>query len=143
MLSELVWYINQDPPPPDKEATSEVLAYLEACSQLFERGFLSHSRVRSLDGDVIQNIDKGFKYFTAWISSILDKRKIWFANIFTYNRCNVNFQAHAQLFNFYISLTGPDFPHTASTQKSFLSWQSKLVCFYDTYNNNSLGSLAD
>ena len=39
VLSELVWYINQDPPPPNKDAAAEVLAYLEACSLLFEKGF--------------------------------------------------------------------------------------------------------
>ena len=73
VLSELVWYINQDPPPPNKDTASEVLAYLEACSLPFEKGFLSHDRVRSFDGDVIKNIDKGFQYFTAWIDSLLDK----------------------------------------------------------------------
>ena len=73
MLSELVWYINQDPPPADKDTTSEVLAYLEACNLLFEQGFLSHGRVRSLEADIIKNIDKGFQYYTKWIDSILDK----------------------------------------------------------------------
>lgn len=73
MLCELVWYINQDPPPADKATTSEVLAYLEACNLLFEQGFLSHGRVRSLEADIIKNIDKGFQYFTGWIDSILDK----------------------------------------------------------------------
>ena len=50
-----------------------MLAYLEACNLLFEQGFLSRGRVRSLEADIIKNIDKGFQYFTKWIDSILDK----------------------------------------------------------------------
>ena len=65
--------VHQDPPPPDKDTASEVLGYLEACSQLFERGFSSHDRLRSLDGDIMKSIDKGFEYFKTWINSILDK----------------------------------------------------------------------
>ena len=73
MLGELHWYIHQDPPPVDKTATSETLLYLEACNLLFEEGFLSHERIRSLDSQVIQNISKGYKYFADWLTSLLDK----------------------------------------------------------------------
>ena len=81
MLSELVWYINQDPLPPDKDTTSEVLAYLEACSLLFEQGFLSHGRVISLDADILKNINKGYQYFTEWIDGIIDKGMEWLYNL--------------------------------------------------------------
>ena len=48
---ELYAYIHQTPPQEDADVTSETLAYLEACNQLFERGFLSHERIRSNDSE--------------------------------------------------------------------------------------------
>jgi len=68
-----VQYVNQDPPPHDANTTCETLAYLEACNLLFEQGFLSHDRIRSTGSDVIENINKGYQYFTRWLDSILDK----------------------------------------------------------------------
>lgn len=73
MLGELQWYIHQDPQPDNADTTSEVVLYLEACNLLFEQGFLSHNRIRSMDSDVLKNIDKGFSYFAEWLNSILDK----------------------------------------------------------------------
>ena len=58
MLGELNWYINQEPTPADAGTATETLEYLEAGNLLFERGFLSHNRVRSMNADVIQNINK-------------------------------------------------------------------------------------
>jgi len=72
-LGELHWYINQDPPPSDAGTAMETLEYLEACSLLFERGFLSHDRVRDTNAEVLCNINKGFCYFTKWLDSILSK----------------------------------------------------------------------
>ena len=73
VLGELQWYIQQHPKPDDADTTSEVLKYLEACNLLFEQGFLSHSRIRSLDSQVLKNIDQGFSYFAEWLNSILAK----------------------------------------------------------------------
>ena len=70
---ELHAYIHQTPPPEDADATSETLAYLEACNQLFERGFLSHERIRSNDSEVLRNINQGYSYFSNWLTSILQK----------------------------------------------------------------------
>jgi len=72
VLGELHWYIHQDPPPLNAATTSETLLYLEACHLLFEQGLLSHDRIRSMDSDVLKNIDKGYSYFTAWLDSLFE-----------------------------------------------------------------------
>ena len=72
-MGELHWYINQQPPPVDAAIAMETLEYLESCNRLFERGFLSHDRVRSMTADVLQNINNGFSYFTKWLDSLLTK----------------------------------------------------------------------
>ena len=41
------------PPPEDTATTLEAFTYLEACSKLFEKGFLSHDRIRSMDSKVL------------------------------------------------------------------------------------------
>ena len=88
VLGELYWYTHQNPPPTDASTTSETLAYLEACNLLFERGFLCHEQIRSLDSIVLKNISKGYSYFSSWLTSILDKgmellycRKVWWESI--------------------------------------------------------------
>ena len=73
IVGELYWYIHQNPLPPDASCVSETLKYLEACSQLFEKGFLSHSKITSMESEVLKNIDKGYGYFSDWLSSILQK----------------------------------------------------------------------
>ena len=46
--------IHHDQTPKEEAAmTSETLAYLEACHLLFERGFLSHDRIHSLDLSIV------------------------------------------------------------------------------------------
>ena len=63
VLSELYAYIRQKIPPNDKVHVEATLRYLEACNRLFERGFLSHDRVMSMDSEIVQNITQGFKFF--------------------------------------------------------------------------------
>ena len=63
--------MNQDPPPADAAEVQETLAYLEACSLLFEQGFLSHDRIRNLESEILQNITKGYDYFSGWLTSLL------------------------------------------------------------------------
>ena len=53
---ELYAYVHQTPPPIDVAATSETLAYLEACNKLFEQGFLSHDRISNMDSQILRNI---------------------------------------------------------------------------------------
>lgn len=112
-MGELHWYINQEPPPVDAGTATETLEYLEACNLLFERGFLSHDRVRSMSADVIQNINKGFSYFIEWLDSLLKRR-------YTYVSLKCMY-----LFTLITVHVDPKFPHTSNTQKLFLSWQSK------------------
>ena len=71
VLSKLYSYIHKEPPPADASSTSETLKYLQACHQLFETGFLSHKKIISLDSPVLQSIDKGYKYLTSWLSTLL------------------------------------------------------------------------
>lgn len=72
---ELYAYVHQTPPPEDAATTSETLAYLEACSKLFEQGFLSHDRIHNMDSKILKNIHKGYSYFSSWLNSILEKGK--------------------------------------------------------------------
>ena len=73
VLGELFWYVNQNPPPNDAAKAQETFAYLEACSFIFEQGLLSHDQIKSLDSKVLQNITKGYDYFSGWLTSILKK----------------------------------------------------------------------
>ena len=113
----MFWYTNQDPPPADSDTTNETWEYLQACHKLFESGFLSHDKVDNMDSPVLQNIDDGYKYFTSWLSTLLEEGKqLILYIILTYG-------------HIYNTLDS-DYPHVSSNQKSFLSWQSKLVnCF--------------
>ena len=72
VLGELYWYVHQDPRPVDADATEETW---QACHKLFEIGFLSHDRVSSLDSPILKNIDDGYKYFTSWLSTLLEEGK--------------------------------------------------------------------
>lgn len=52
--------------------TLKVSAYLEACSKLFEKGFLSHDRVMNMDSEVLKSISEGYNFFTTWMDQILE-----------------------------------------------------------------------
>ena len=75
MLGELYWYVHQNPPPVDADTTKETWQYLQACHKLFEIGFLSHNKINSLDSPTLKNIDDGYKYFTSWLSTLLQEGK--------------------------------------------------------------------
>ena len=66
-----------------------------------------------MDSDVIKNIDRGFLYFTDWLNFILQKGMPLFVIKLS--------------FSTFLTYTDPKFPHTSSTQKLFLSWQSKYT----------------
>ena len=70
VLSEMYQYIHSDPVPSDAASVQSTLKYLEACNLLFERGFLSHSKVCDLQSNVLQSIDKGYRYFVKWHDSL-------------------------------------------------------------------------
>ena len=104
--------------------TSETLAYLEICHFLFERGFLSHERIRSLNSDVIKNINKGYHYFSGWLTDLIE-----YGMTFNYNQ---EFITLATIYACaYSYINRPTIPTSSNTQKEFLSWQSKYFdCIY-------------
>lgn len=66
VLTELYKYVSSDPIPSDAENVRCTLEYLEACNQLFEKGFLSHNKVCDVQCDVMKSIQKGYSYFEKW-----------------------------------------------------------------------------
>ena len=114
-MGELHWFIHQEETAPeDVEKTLEALAYLEACHYLFERGFLCHERIRSVNSEVLKNINKGYRYFSGWLTDLLEQ----------------GIEYHLFLNVISCFLIDPQFPHTSNTQKEFLSWQSNPKCSY-------------
>lgn len=73
VLAELFDYVSQSPPPDDSFSTICTLKYLEACNKLFEKGLLSHSKIRGLDSEVLDNINQGLSFFLNWLESIHDE----------------------------------------------------------------------
>ena len=51
--------------------TLKTLQYLEACSKIFEKGFLSHDMIKDIDSRVLKSIEEGYSFFTRWIDWIL------------------------------------------------------------------------
>ena len=50
------------------------MAYLEACSFIFEKGFVSKAKIMDFNSEVLKSIiDKGFEFFTNWMSQISEK----------------------------------------------------------------------
>ena len=54
VLMELYSYTHQDPLPVDIAMTIETHQYLETCNRIFEKGFLCHEKICSLDLTVLQ-----------------------------------------------------------------------------------------
>ena len=71
VLTELFHYVNQCPKPDDATSVQSTLNYLEACSKLFENGFLSAVRVRESHQEVLINIQAGYRFFSEWLNSLL------------------------------------------------------------------------
>lgn len=40
---------------------------------VFEKGFLSHDRVFTMDSDVLKSIDQGYNFFTTWFNELAKK----------------------------------------------------------------------
>lgn len=71
VLSELNRHISEYPDSSD--STKKTLLFLEACSSLFEHGFLSSDKVESINCDVMKHITKGYKFFTDWFMKVLEE----------------------------------------------------------------------
>lgn len=63
------------------KSCQKTLQYLEACSNIFENGFLSHKKVTHMDSPVLKSINEGYCFFVNWINHIRSKGKI-FLNVF-------------------------------------------------------------
>lgn len=73
--------MSECPEHKDSIPTQKTLAYLEACSCIFENGFLSKAKIVDLNSEVLQSIDKGYKFFTNWMSQICDKGTYIYNNL--------------------------------------------------------------
>ena len=77
MLAELQEHASQTPPPSDAQAVTQVVAYLKACNQLFERGILGKGAfIKSTDCPILKNMDNGFKFFSDWLDVELCKGEV-------------------------------------------------------------------
>lgn len=65
--------MNEHPEAEDAPMTRKTLAYLEACSHMFENGFLSHKKIVDINSEVLKSISDGYDFFCNWITQILDK----------------------------------------------------------------------
>ena len=61
---------------PNQESAIPIASFLDACNLIFENGFLSSRRVRSMDGVVIKNIKKGMAFFEEWCHSHEQRGKV-------------------------------------------------------------------
>ena len=92
--SELQEYASQDTRPSDSKSVLEVVAYLTACNQMFERGILGKRVfIRSADCPILDNMDKGFKYFSNWLDVELSKGRSTYFTCTTY----IMYQSESEL----------------------------------------------
>ena len=72
VISELEEYVSKSPSPADSVSVQEVVLYLKACNQLFERGILAEKGfIKKMDSPLIHNMKKGFKYFAEWANNLI------------------------------------------------------------------------
>ena len=62
VLTELYSHIYQDPPPADVDAIAEAHKFLEACNLLFEKRFLSHEKIFSMNS-ILHGFNDPAEYF--------------------------------------------------------------------------------
>ncbi len=49
---------------------SQSRAYLQACNQIFEEGFLSHRGIYDMNSPVLQSINEGYQFFVNWYNAL-------------------------------------------------------------------------
>ena len=76
VMTELNSYITKNPVPNDAPSVKMTLKYLTACNQLFEQGFLSHEKVSATNMEVLDNIKRGYNFFSKWLQSLPDEGKV-------------------------------------------------------------------
>lgn len=95
-----------------------MLRYLESCNLIFERGFLSHERIRKSDTKILENIQQGYVFYCDWLDDILKKGTV-----------SLNQFQCIGIIRSILSLD-PKFSSTDPTQRKFLSWQSECLHIY-------------
>ena len=72
VLAELGEHIDSHTNLADDQMT---LNYLQSLNYLFERGFLSHDRITSIDSHVLAGMEYGYQFFSEWLDELLDEGK--------------------------------------------------------------------
>lgn len=75
VLTEIFSHTTSIPPPADVDSAQCTLRYLESCNKIFEKGLLSHERIKSSDSKILENIQLGFKFYCDWLDKILESGK--------------------------------------------------------------------
>ena len=86
VLSELRTYSQS---VPEAKSTAITLEYLQACNNLFERGFLSHKPVAAMDCDTLADIAKGLLFFQRWLDDIYTRSKYTSINYYEINMLHI------------------------------------------------------
>ena len=73
MISALQEHARKAPQPADAALVEMTANYLQACHLIFEKGILSHLTITERYQQVLENIKKGFSFFTDW--SLSHQRK--------------------------------------------------------------------
>ena len=66
MISALQEHARKAPQPADAALVEMTANYLQACHLIFEKGILSHLTITERYQQVLENIKKGFSFFTDW-----------------------------------------------------------------------------
>jgi hypothetical protein len=61
---------------PGSKGDQMTLNYLQALNYLFERGFLSHDKITSLDSHVLSGMEYGYEFLSDWLDELLGQGKI-------------------------------------------------------------------
>ena len=69
--AELFSYVTDYPKEGIADGTKATLSYLEACSKIFENGFLSHHKISSLNSEALKSINDGYSFFKLWLDQIM------------------------------------------------------------------------
>ena len=66
MITALQEHARKAPQPADAALVEMTANYLQACHLIFEKGILSHLTIAERYQQVLENIKKGFSFFTDW-----------------------------------------------------------------------------
>ena len=75
MLSELGEHIDSQANALGTSGDQMTLNYLQALNYLFERGFLSHDKITSMDSHVLSGMEYGYQFFSDWLDELLGQGK--------------------------------------------------------------------